>query len=184
MNNDFARSLIRTVPNFPIEGIRFRDIQPLIAHGAAFHHVVEQMSAPFVGTGVTKIVSLEARGFYFGGALSMTLGIGGVMMRKVGPNGETKLPLAEDPHSYGTEYSKDRMAMQQDAILPHDLVIVADDVIAKGGTMKAALESIHKKGANVAGFVALIECSDLGGRARIEEGGHKLHTIFRFTETE
>lgn len=141
---------IRDVPGFPGPGITFKDITPLLADPATFEAAVCAMAAPFAGS-ADKVAGIEARGFLFGVALAMRLGLGFVPLRKAG-----KLPRRTLAESYALEYGDATLEVHQDAFGPADRVLVVDDVLATGGTAAAAVRLVRRTGASVAGFTALL----------------------------
>jgi adenine phosphoribosyltransferase len=150
----WARSLIRDVPDFPKEGILFKDITPLLAVPRAFH--------------VDAIVGIEARGFIFGGALAARLNASFVPARKPG-----KLPASTDRVSFATEYSTTELEMHKGSLRDGARVLIVDDVLATGGTARAAADLVKKQRGSVVGFAFVIELGALGGRdtlgaARVE----------------
>jgi len=160
---DLVRSLIRDVPDFPKKGILFRDITPVLAHPDAFRQVIDEFAARYRSRGVTKIAGIESRGFVFGAALAYALGVGLVIMRKPG-----KLPRPTFSASYSLEYGLDTLHMHQDALGPSDKVVILDDLIATGGTAKAAAELVSKAQAALVEIAFVIELSALGGRKRLD----------------
>jgi adenine phosphoribosyltransferase len=164
------RAFIRDVPDFPSPGILFRDVTPLLAHPDAFHAAVRAMAEPFRAAPPRKILGIEARGFLFGAALARELHVGIVPARKPG-----KLPRAAKRISYGLEYGKDSLEVHEDAFEPGERVLVVDDVLATGGTAKAASELAELAGANVIGISVFIELAALGGRGRL--GGRPAHAV-------
>ncbi len=159
---EHCRSLIRDVPDFPTRGILFKDITPLLANPRAFHIVLDSIAERFIGEHIDAIVGIEARGFIFGGALAARLNASFVPARKPG-----KLPAASDTVSYRTEYSVAELEMHKDSLVEESRVIIVDDVLATGGTAKAAAELVRKQNAHVVGFAFVIELSFLGGRERL-----------------
>lgn len=164
------RSFIRDVPDFPSPGILFRDVTPLLASPEAFAAAARAMAEPFRGERPEKVLGIEARGFLFGTALARELNIGIVPARKPG-----KLPRATESISYGLEYGKDRLEVHADAFHKGERVLIVDDVLATGGTAKAASELAERLGAHVIGVSVFIELGALGGRARLE--GRKAHAV-------
>lgn len=164
------RSCIRDVPDFPSPGILFRDVTPLLADPQAFGAAVRAMAEPFRAAPPQKILGIEARGFIFGTALARELGIGIVPARKPG-----KLPRATRRVSYGLEYGKDSLEVHDDAFERGERVLVVDDVLATGGTAKAASELVEMTGASVIGVSVFIELAALGGRERL--GGRPAHAV-------
>jgi adenine phosphoribosyltransferase len=155
--------LIRDVPDFPKPGIVFKDITPLLLEPRAFRRAVERMAAPFQGLAVTRVVSIESRGFLFGAPVALALDAGLVPIRKPG-----KLPGERGRIEYALEYGTDVLEMHRDAMSASDRVLVVDDVLATGGTAAAAAALVRQLGATVAGFTFLIELEFLRGRARLE----------------
>ncbi|MDB4946282.1 MAG: Adenine phosphoribosyltransferase [Labilithrix sp.] len=163
-----ARSKIRDVPDFPTPGILFKDITPLLADPRAFHIVLDAIAHGFIGDHVDVIVGVEARGFIFGGALAARLNASFVPARKPG-----KLPAKSDRVAYQTEYSLAELEMHEGSIAPGARVVIVDDVLATGGTAKAAAELVKRQGGEVVAYAFVIELAFLDGRkvlspARIE----------------
>lgn len=156
---------IRDIPDFPQEGIVFKDITPLLADPRAFRGAVDTLAELFSQDGVTKVFGAEARGFIFGGALAYTLGAGFVPARKPG-----KLPWNTTSASYALEYGTNSLEVHVDALGPDDVVLIVDDVLATGGTAAAKAELAASTGARVAGFAFLIELDFLEGRAKLPDG--------------
>ena len=155
---------IRDVPNFPKEGIVFKDITPLLASPEGFHAAIDTLAAEYGDVGITKVMGAEARGFIFGGALAYHLGAGFVPARKPG-----KLPWQTTTHEYELEYGTDSLEVHTDAVGPGDVVLIVDDVLATGGTAAAKAALVEKMGAKVAGFAFLIELDFLRGREKLGE---------------
>jgi len=166
-------SRIRDIPDFPKEGILFKDITTLLKDEAAFQKVVEKFSAFYEDEGVTKVVGIESRGFIFGAPLAYTLGAGFVPVRKPG-----KLPSDTYEASYELEYGQDTLAVHQDAISPGERVLVVDDLLATGGTMSATLNLLEQLGANVVGVAFLIELVELRGRDKL--AGHQVVSLISY----
>jgi adenine phosphoribosyltransferase len=162
--SDRIARLIRDVPDFPKAGIVFKDITPLLLEPAMFRRAVELMAAPFQGLAVSRVVSIESRGFLFGAPIALALDAGLVPIRKPG-----KLPGERGRIEYALEYGTDALEMHRDAVAEPDRVLVVDDVLATGGTAAAAGELVRQYGATVVGFTFLIELEFLNGRARLAE---------------
>jgi adenine phosphoribosyltransferase len=152
------RQRIRDVPDFPKEGILFRDITPLLADVEAFRTAIQLMAEALDGESVHAVVGIESRGFMFGAALADKLGVGFVPVRKPG-----KLPAATYRAEYDLEYGSDAVEIHQDALSPGDRVVVVDDLIATGGTAQATADLVRQCGAKVAAFVFLIHLVALEG---------------------
>ncbi|QDV35894.1 adenine phosphoribosyltransferase [Tautonia plasticadhaerens] len=154
---------IRNIPDFPKPGIQFKDITPLLSHPEAFRAAVERLAAPFADRGVDAIAAAEARGFLFAAPMAMTLGVGLVPIRKPG-----KLPFTTVSAEYALEYGNDRLEMHSDALEPGRRILVVDDVLATGGTMKACCDLVRNAGAEVVACAFLIELGFLKGREKLE----------------
>jgi adenine phosphoribosyltransferase len=161
----YAKSKIRDIPDFPTPGILFKDITPLLADPRAFHIVLDSIAERFIGQHVDVIVGVEARGFIFGGALAARLNASFVPARKPG-----KLPSKSDKVSYKTEYSVAELEMHVDSIRKGARVVVVDDVLATGGTARAAAELVTRQGGEVVAYAFVIELAFLKG-ASVLEGG-------------
>ena len=153
---------IRDVPDFPRPGILFKDITPLLLDPTLFRKAVELMTAPFRDARVTRVISIESRGFLLGAPIALALDAGLVPIRKPG-----KLPAARGRVEYLLEYGSDALEMHQDAVTPADRVLVVDDVLATGGTAEAAAKLVRAHGAAVVGFAFLLELTFLAGRKRL-----------------
>jgi len=154
---------IRNVPDFPKPGILFRDITPLLAHGDAFAAAVSEMAC-FVPSDVDVVVGIEARGFIFGAALAYELNKGFVPIRKEG-----KLPAQTAQAEYALEYGVDRLEIHRDALAKGHKAVIVDDLLATGGTAKAAGELVQALGAEVSAFVFFIELTRLKGREKLRD---------------
>ena len=158
-------SYIRNIPDWPREGVMFKDITPLLADPDAFKATIDTLADAYAEAGVTKVMGAEARGFIFGGALAYRLGAGFVPARKPG-----KLPWTTTSVSYDLEYGTDTLEVHADAFGPDDVVLIVDDVLATGGTAGAKAELVKATGATVAGFAFLIELDFFNGRKKLPEG--------------
>ena len=158
----FAASCIRDIPDFPKPGIVFKDITPLLANPRAFHIVLDAIAHRFIGEHIDAIVGVEARGFIFGAALAARLNASFVPARKPG-----KLPGATDSVTYDTEYSTARLEMHKGSIPEGARVVVVDDLLATGGTARAAAELVHLQGAYVVSYAFVVELGFLGGREKL-----------------
>jgi adenine phosphoribosyltransferase len=154
---------IRTIPDFPKEGISFKDITTLIGDGEAFRKAIQEMAMYCRKVGADVIVGPESRGFIFGAPLAYELGLGFIPVRKPG-----KLPAETIAYEYELEYGTDCLEMHKDAIKPGQKVVIADDLLATGGTINATGKLIESVGGKVVGTTFLIELEFLNGRAKID----------------
>lgn len=164
---------IATIPNFPSEGIQFRDITPLMLNAEAYQYTTNELAKYAKSKGATLIVGPEARGFIFGCPVSIQLGVGFAPVRK--PN---KLPREAISVSYDLEYGSNSLSMHVDAIRPGEKVVIVDDLLATGGTMKATVELVEKLGGTVVGLAFLIELDDLKGRELLKD--YDLKTLIHY----
>jgi len=153
-------TLVRDVPDYPQPGVVFKDITPLLADGAAFAAVIEALAGLYGP--VDKVAGIEARGFVLAAPVACRLGVGFVPIRKQG-----KLPGATYAQEYDLEYGTATVEVLTDAFQPSERVLVIDDVLATGGTARAAAELVRRAGAEVAGLAVLLELSFLDGRAKL-----------------
>jgi len=170
---DYLRDLIRNVADFPKAGIVFKDITPLLQDARGLRLAVDLMGAPYEGAGVDVVVGVEARGYLFAAPLAFKLGAGLALVRKPG-----KLPYKKLSASYELEYGSDTVEIHEDAIVPGQRVLLADDLIATGGTAAAALELVEKAGGKVVALTFLIELAFLSGRKKL--GLNKVHSVLQF----
>ena len=169
------RELVRTIPDYPKEGILFRDITTLLGDADGLRVCVEQLTAPYLDIQVDAVAGIEARGFILGGAVAEKLGCGFVPIRKKG-----KLPWKAIGQDYELEYGVDVIEIHEDAIRHGERVLLIDDLIATGGTAEAAAKLLAKLDAVVIGAAFVIDLPDLGGRARVEQLGIDCHTLMEF----
>jgi adenine phosphoribosyltransferase len=164
--DSLVTGLIRDIPDYPQQGVMFKDITPLLADGQAFRQVVAALGAGHSGTdgpgGVDKVAGIEARGFILAAPVATALGAGFVPIRKQG-----KLPAATHAQSYSLEYGSATLEVHQDAFQPGDRVLIVDDVLATGGTAAASVELVTCCGATVAEIVVLLELGFLHGRSKL-----------------
>lgn len=171
---DAIRGSIRDVPNFPKTGVTFKDITPLLLDAALFRRAIELMTAPFQQLGVTRVISIESRGFLLGAPIALALEAGLVPIRKPG-----KLPAQRDRVEYALEYGVDALEMHRDAVGPADRVLIVDDVLATGGTAQGAARLVRGQGAGMVGFAFLIELDFLKGRDKLQ--GERVEALLHYT---
>lgn len=161
---------LRAIPDYPKPGILFQDITPVLRDGPLLRDVIADMCRPFTASGVTHVLGIEARGFILGGAVAAMLGAGFVPARKPG-----KLPWERASESYDLEYGSDSLEAHRDGLSAGNRVLVVDDVLATGGTAKAAGQLARGLGAELVGWSFLLEISALKGRDRLE--GATCHVV-------
>ena len=158
------KTCIRDIPNFPKEGIIFKDITTLLKDPEAFKMSIDQLAKKFKKEKIDLVVGVEARGFIFGGALAYKLGCGFIPVRKKG-----KLPYRTKSISYALEYGTDTLEIHEDAISPRARVLIIDDLLATGGTIKAVTELVKTQKAVIAGVAFLVELQFLKGKDRLKD---------------
>ncbi len=157
------KTKIRDIPDFPKEGILFRDITTLLKDKDSFNRVINKFTAFYKDEGINKVVGIESRGFIFGAPLAHQLDAGFVPIRKPG-----KLPSDVYEAKYELEYGTDILAIHQDAISPGERVLIVDDLLATGGTMSAAVDLVKQLGGTIVGIAFLIELAGLKGRDKLD----------------
>jgi adenine phosphoribosyltransferase len=167
------KDYIRVIPDFPQPGIRFKDITTLLKDAEAYRKAVEALADRVRHLNVDLIVGPEARGFVVGAPLALMLGVGFVPIRKSG-----KLPAETVEASYDLEYGSDRLAIHKDAVKPGQRVLVADDLLATGGTISTCIRLVEALGGEVAGAAFLIELAYLNGRDRL--GGKQVFSLITY----
>ena len=173
MTPDQLKCRIRNVPDFPKPGILFYDVTTLLQDAAGFKAAIDNLTAPYVGAPIDKVVGIESRGFIFGAAVADRLGTGLAPVRKPG-----KLPYKTTKISYDLEYGKDSLEIHQDAVGKGERVLIVDDLLATGGTAKATCDLVRQLGADVVGLAFLIELSFLPGRTKL--AGENLHVVLTY----
>ncbi len=158
-----VKDYIRTIADFPHEGIMFRDVTTLFADARGFRMAIDQLLNPYAGMRIDKVVGLEARGFILGGAIAHQLSVGFVPVRKKG-----KLPGAVISQAYTLEYGEAVMEVHDDALQPGEKVLIVDDLLATGGTCEAGIRLCERLGAEIVGCAFVIDLPDLGGHALLE----------------
>lgn len=169
------KSLIRTIPHYPKQGIQFRDITTLLQDPTGFRVVIDELAKRYSEQRIDKVVGIEARGFIVGAALAYKLGVGFVPMRKPG-----KLPSETIGHDYALEYGSDRVEVHTDAISLGERILLVDDLIATGGTAEAAALLIQKLGGEIVECAFVIDLPDLGGTKRLAQNGLKSFSLCEF----
>ena len=164
---------IRDIPDFPVKGILFKDITPLLQDPTAFRETVNALAAHYEGLAIDAVVAIESRGFIFGAPLAYRLGAGFVPVRKPG-----KLPAASTSVAYALEYGTNTLEMHLDAVLPGQKVLIVDDLLATGGSAAAAAELVERLGGQVVGLAFVVELEFLKGRARLN--GRDVFSLVRY----
>ena len=167
------REYIRDVPDFPKEGIIFKDITTLISSGDAFKYAVDKMIEPFKEESIDRIIGIESRGFLFGGAMAYIIGTGVNIARKPG-----KLPWKTIREEYSLEYGTNALEIHMDAVKEGEKILIVDDLLATGGTALAVAKLVERLGGSVVGFSFLIELTFLNGRKKLE--GYKVHSVVEY----
>lgn len=170
---DILRAKVRAIADFPKEGIVFRDITPLLGDPQAFNMAVNLLADRYIGKHIDRVVGVEARGFILGAALAYKLNTGLVLVRKPG-----KLPAETLKAAYELEYGADELEIHQDALAPGARVVLVDDVIATGGTIRAAMNLIQKLQCEIVEIAFLIELCGLNGRQRLQD--HPVFSLLQY----
>lgn len=175
MTAEYVKSVIKTIPDYPKEGILFRDVTSILENHKAFSSCIQQLLDNYSSLGFTKVAGTEARGFLFGAPLALELGVGFVPVRKA-----NKLPREVIRESYQLEYGEDQLEIHRDAITMDDRVLLIDDLLATGGTIAATANLIRRLGGSVthAGFV--VGLPDLGGYEKLQHMGISVFSICEF----
>ena len=170
---DALKQIIRDIPDFPKKGIIFKDITTLLADAKSFQRMVDLIAHRYIGERIDQIVGIEARGFLLGAALAYKLGTGITLVRKPG-----KLPYQTSSVSYELEYGSDTLEIHKDAFKKGDRILLADDLLATGGTMVAVVELVKKFDVEIHECVFMAELEFLNGREKLPSG--KVHSLLRF----
>ena len=167
------KALVREVPDFPKPGILFYDITTLMKNAAGLRQVVDGLSSAYQGKGVDVVVGIEARGYFFAPAVALALGTGFVPVRK-----PKKLPCEVEFWEYELEYGSDRLEIHRDAIEPGQKVLIVDDLLATGGTVKGTIELVERLKGVVVGLAFLVELDFLKGRDRLD--GRRVTSVIQY----
>ncbi len=170
-----VKDYIRTIVDFPHEGIMFRDVTTLFADPRGFRMTIDQLLHPYAGMEIDKVVGLEARGFILGGAIAHQLTVGFVPIRKKG-----KLPGATISESYQLEYGEAVVEVHDDAIQPGEKILLVDDLLATGGTAEAGIKLVERLGGEIVGCAFIVDLPELGGRKKLEALGMEVHALCAF----
>jgi adenine phosphoribosyltransferase len=169
------KSLIRTVPHYPKQGVQFRDITTLLKDPLGLKVTVDELYKRYADLKIDKVVGVESRGFLIGTPLAYKLGVGFVPIRKQG-----KLPAETVGHDYELEYGSDRVEIHTDAVEKGERILLVDDLIATGGTAIASAALIEKLGGEIVECAFIIDLISLGGRKRLEDKGYKMFALCEF----
>ncbi|MGR3501679.1 adenine phosphoribosyltransferase [Pseudaestuariivita sp.] len=170
-----VKDYIRTIADFPHEGIMFRDVTTLFGDPRGFRMAVDQMLHPYAGQRIDAVAGLEARGFILGGAIAHQLSVGFVPIRKKG-----KLPGTTISEAYTLEYGEAVVEVHDDAIKPGQTILLVDDLLATGGTAEAGIKLIERSGADILACAFVIDLPELGGRTKLEAMGMQVDALCAF----
>ena len=173
MSAEELRAKIREIPDFPKPGILFYDITTLLKEAGAYREAIDLMLAPYLGTGVEIVVGMESRGFIFSSPMAYQLDAGLVPVRKLG-----KLPAETLTVEYALEYGSNTLEIHRDAIKPGQKVLIVDDLLATGGTVKGTIELVERLQGTVVGLAFLVELEFLKGRDRLQ--GYGVSSVIRY----
>ena len=170
---DDLKQIIRDIPDFPKKGIIFKDITTLLQDAKSYQRMVDLLAHRYIGQRIDKVVGVEARGFIIGSVLAYKLGAGVVLVRKPG-----KLPSETFSKTYQLEYGTDTLEIHKDAIKPGEKILIADDLLATGGTMAAVVDMVKQQGGEIVECCFMTELTFLEGRNRLPEG--KVYSLLQF----
>jgi len=170
---DDLKHIIRDIPDFPKKGIIFKDITTLLQDAKSYQRMVDLLAHRYIGQHIDKVVGVEARGFIIGSVLAYKLGAGVVLVRKPG-----KLPSETFSKTYQLEYGSDTLEIHKDAIKPGEKILIADDLLATGGTMAAVVDMVKQQGGEIVECCFMTELTFLEGRKRLPEG--KVYSLLQF----
>ncbi|MBY8976474.1 adenine phosphoribosyltransferase [Rhodobacteraceae bacterium NNCM2] len=175
MTNPSIADYIRTIPDFPITGVQFRDVTTLFGDPVGFGRAVDELISPYLDHHVDAIVAMDARGFIIGGAAAYRLGLPFVPIRKKG-----KLPGTTLAEAYSLEYGEAIVEIHEDAFAPGAKVLLVDDLLATGGTAVAGVKLVERMGGEIVAASFIVNLPDLGGEKRLKEMGIEVHTLCSF----
>jgi adenine phosphoribosyltransferase len=167
------KKCVRSIPDFPIKGILFRDITTLLKDKHAFKQAIDSVAAKYKGKKIDQVIAVESRGFILGSVIAHKLGAGFIPVRKKG-----KLPAETISASYGLEYGKDTLEIHCDAIKPGEKILIVDDLLATGGTVQAVTELVEKLHGKIIGIAFLIELTDLKGKDKLK--GYPVFSLIKY----
>ena len=167
------KSIIRDIPDFPKKGIIFKDITTLLQDATSYQRMIDLIAHRYIGQRIDKVVGVEARGFIIGSALAYKLGAGIVLVRKPG-----KLPSETFSKTYDLEYGTDTLEIHKDAFKPGERILIADDLLATGGTMTAVVDMVTRMGGNIVECCFMAELDFLEGRKKLPE--NKVYSLLHF----
>lgn len=170
---DDLKLTIRDIPDFPKKGIIFKDITTLLQDAKSFTRMIDMIANRYIGQRIDKVVGVEARGFLIGAALAYKLGAGVVLVRKPG-----KLPSETFSKTYDLEYGTDTLEIHKDAIKPGEKILIADDLLATGGTVAAVVDMVSQLGGDIVECCFMTELGFLDGRKKLPEG--KVYSLLQF----
>ena len=175
MERNYLDQKIRKIPNFPKEGILFYDVTTLFEDAEVFKKVIDELSQPYAGQKIDKIVGIDARGFLLASTMAYKLGAGISIVRKKG-----KLPYKTHFATYQKEYGPDTIEMHEDTIKPGEKVIIVDDLLATGGTMLATIDLVKQMGGEIVGIDFVINLTFLPGEKLLKENGYSIHYLISY----
>ena len=170
---DDLKLTIRDIPDFPKKGIIFKDITTLLQDAKSFTRMIDMIANRYIGQQIDKVVGVEARGFLIGAALAYKLGAGVVLVRKPG-----KLPSETFSKTYDLEYGTDTLEIHKDSIKPGEKILIADDLLATGGTVAAVVDMVSQLGGDIVECCFMTELGFLDGRKKLPEG--KVYSLLQF----
>ena len=173
MKNINFKERIRSIPDFPKKGVIFRDITPVLQDPKLFKTLIDKLTKPYKNKKIDVVVGIDARGFLLSAPIAYKIGTGVAIVRKKG-----KLPYKTVAQNYSLEYGNESIEMHEDSILPGQRVLLVDDVIATGGTMKATCDLVEKLGGKIVEILFFIELKDLKGREKLKK--YKVRSLIKF----